>query len=309
MAGQVGISTFMTQNGFADWSGDDDGGGKAGFKTSIWIEDSEGNDLKTSQTKPMPVWEMIPDNAKLKYRVETLSDKKGKSDKFQFDIHYQNAPAIGQELRVIEQNLTEEQKEAYLAGSPQMEDTVAKMLEQRMIDKSIPLTLAIYSKQITTNDDGVAEGEIDISEWPLADYTIMLHYGYQHDAESRTNWGNAWKNIGVGVVMTALLVGSFFVPFIGLASAAIITAEVALAIALEMAKQYAPATYNKYGAEFPVIGFIHPYAFGRYGDTYEEQVQQGTTIGGVTIPTADTEKMAGIIGGIFLLFLIIRGRR
>ena len=84
MATQSGMSLLQTTNGLGGWSGEGDG--KTNFKTSVWIEDANGKKIATSELSPMPIWDAIPPNCKMKYKVETISDGKAKSDKFHLDI-------------------------------------------------------------------------------------------------------------------------------------------------------------------------------------------------------------------------------
>ncbi len=301
MASQTGISLIQSTNGLGGWSGEGDG--KTNFKTSVWIEDANGKKITTSELSPMPVWDVIPPNCKMKYKVETFSDGKAKSDKFHLDINFTDYTAITRVLDRVLDNLTEDQRERYEAGSKLMEDSVNKMVAQIILDEKIIITKTIYSKILNTNDDGKLEGEIDISKWPLSEYNIMFYYGYRGDRESRT----AWNNFIDDAVDVALLVGgvaAMFIPGVGwVAGAALFTAEIALAVTLEMMRAYGEVTENKYGVQFPKYGFMHPYAFGMYG---EEVAQENEGVfNGLTNGTSD-EDMIKIGGGILLAVLLLR---
>jgi len=302
LATQSGISIVQTQAGLTGWA--DEGSGKTNFKTSVWIEDSTGKKITASELSPMPIWDTIPPNCKMKYKVETISKGKGRSDKFQLDIQFTDYSAIMRVLERVKGNLTQEQLERYESGSKLMEDSVNKMVAQILSDEQIPVTKTIYSKQLNTDDDGKLEGEIDISQWPLSEYNIMFQYGYRGDRESRTNWDEMWANVGD----TALFVGSIalaFIPGIGWgAAAAILAADVAVSVALEMMRAYGEVTENKYGVSFPQYGFLHPYAFGMYGEKIDQE-NQGV-IKSLTNATNANDTIK--IGGIILLAVLLLRR-
>lgn len=301
MATQSGMSLLQTTNGLGGWSGEGDG--KTNFKTSVWIEDANGKKIATSELSPMPIWDAIPPNCKMKYKVETISDGKAKSDKFHLDINFTDYNAIMRVLDRVLDNLTEEQRERYEAGSKVMEDSVNKMVAQIILDERIIINKTIYSKILNTNDDGKLEGEIDISKWPLSEYNIMFYYGYRGDRESRTAWNNFFDDV-LDVALIVAGVGALFIPGIGWGlSAAIFTAEIAASVALEMMRAYGEVTENKYGVQFPKYGFMHPYAFGMYG---EEVAQENEGVfSGLTNGTSD-EDMIKIGGGILLAVLLLR---
>ena len=302
MASQDGISTVQSNNGLTGWA--KQGSGKTNFKSSISLVNSEGKNITANQLNPMPVWDAIPPNCKLKYRAETISKGEGKSDRCQLDIQYTDYQAIFRVLDRVKANLTEEQLERYEAGSKVMEDSVNKMVAQIFIDEQIPITKTIFSKTFNTDENGVIEGEIDISGWPLSVYNIMWQYGYRGDEESRTNWGNAWANIGTVAAVVGFTALSF-IPGIGWAAqAAILAAEIAVFTAVEMMKTYGMASENKYGVTFPQYGFLHPYAFGMYGEEVA-QSSQGI-MGGLTNGTMNTNDLIKIGGGILLTILILR---
>ncbi len=198
-----------------------------------------------------------------------MSNGKGKSDKAQIDISYMNYPMILRELDLALNTLTQAQKDAYAAGDKVMDDTVNKLVAQRIADAGKRLDVNIFSKQIVTGNDGKAEGEISMENWPQSEYNIMMHYGYMGDMEASGS-ERMWDNIGYAAIVVGFLALSF-IPGIGWAAqAALIGAEVAIVMAIEMMKPYGMATENKYGDAFPNYGFNHPYAFGYYGDTMED---------------------------------------
>ena len=132
-----------------------DGDGRTNFKTSVWIEDANGKKITTSELSPMPIWDAVPPNCKLKYKVETLSDGKGRSDKFQLDIQFTDYSTIFRVLDRVLDNLTKEQREMYEAGSKVMEDSVNKMVAQIILDEKSssikPFTLRFSTPMMMEN--------------------------------------------------------------------------------------------------------------------------------------------------------------
>jgi hypothetical protein len=221
------------------------------------------------------------------------------------DIQYTDYSAVIRVLERVKRNLTEDQLQRYEAGSVLMEDTVNKMVATIIIDEKIPLTKTIFSKTLNTNDEGIAEGEIDISSWPYSEYNIMFQYGYRGDEEGRTAWGNTWENVAV-VSATVGFLALSFVPGIGWAAqAALLAVEIAAFTAYEMMKTYGISSENKYGVTFPEFGFMHPYAFGNYGQTVADESQG--ILGGLTTEVSGVKpETLKIVGGITLLAILLR---
>jgi hypothetical protein len=261
MASQSGISSIQKDNGMGGWNDGD----RTNFKSSFTIITADGNTFNPTEQSPMPFWESIPEGSKLKWEIETISDGKGKSDKAQIDISYMNYPMILRELDLVLNSLTQDQRDAYQGGDKVMDDTVNKLVAQRIADSGKQMDVNIFSKQIITGDDGKAEGEIPMDSWPQSEYNIMIHYGYMGDMEASGS-ERMWDNIGNTAMVVGFLALSF-IPGIGWAAqAALIGAEIAVAVAIEMMKPYGEATINKYDDAFPNYGFNHPYAFGYYGE-------------------------------------------
>ena len=259
------------------------------------------------------------------------------------DIFYTNWPAFYREQALVLDSLTPEQVERYEAGSPTMQDTVAKLTEQAMMDKNIPWTITIYNKQVDTGSDGKYTERIPIADnWLPSTYSMTIHYGYQGDKQERgfwsSNWGKSVKGVIIGTVLVATLLipGGWVVSGLGLgalaggsvlAAAAIgniilIGAEIAVMMAYEaIMGRYGPATENKYGDSFPVWGFTHPYGFNVFpAEALAEY--EGQTVGGILsdpnlTPMEKAEKafnenqaVQTILGvAVLLMFLkIVRGR-
>ena len=52
-------------DGYRDWS--NSGSGKTNLKSTITIEDADGNEIKASELSPMPNWDYLPKGSVLKH--------------------------------------------------------------------------------------------------------------------------------------------------------------------------------------------------------------------------------------------------
>ena len=287
-------------NGFAEiqsseyrsWS--NSGSGKTNLKSTITIEDADGNEISASELSPMPNWDYLPKGSVIKYEIITQSDGVGKSDRVQMDIDYGNQGAINREYEAAYNSLSDEDKEAFDNGSSLIQDRVNKLTEQAIIDKSIPYTVTIYSKTITTDKNGKAVGTIPIeASWPNAVYNMMIHYGYDGAGESIT-WGDRMLSNVVNAATYLTLIP----PFTPL-GAAVFVAEIAWAYAsAKFLTGYGPSTENKYEVSFPDYGFNHAYGFG----TDEILVEQQPA----SITNLDVGNPYFLVGGAVLTLLLLR---
>ena len=94
---------------YRSWS--NSGSGKTNLKSTITIEDADGNEIKASELSPMPNWDYLPKGSVIKYEIETQSNGSGKSDRVQFDIDYGNQGAINREFEAAYNSLSDEDKE------------------------------------------------------------------------------------------------------------------------------------------------------------------------------------------------------
>ena len=275
---------------YRSWS--NSGSGKTNLKSTITIEDADGNEIKASELSPMPNWDYLPKGSVIKYEIETQSNGSGKSDRVQFDIDYGNQGAINREFEAAYNSLSDEDKVAYNNGSSLMEDRVIKLTEQAIIDKSIPMTITIYSQTITTDSDGKASGTIPIvATWPNAVYNMMIHYGYDGAGESIT-WGDRF----LSNVIEAATYAAMVIPGVGVA---LFVAEIAWAYAsAKWLTGYGPSTENKHGVSFPDYGFNHAYGFG----TDELLVEQQPA----SISDLDVGNPYVLAGGGILVLLLLR---
>ena len=259
---QTGIAKVQSDNGMGGWADDGD---RTNFKSSFNIITPDGDTFNPTEQTPIVFWESIPEGSKLKWEMQTLSNGKGKSDKAQIDITYMDYPMILRELDLALNSLTQEQRDAYEAGDKVIDDTVNKLVAQRIADAGRRMDVSIFSEQVITDEDGKAEGEIPMTNWPQSEYNIMMHYGYMGDKEASDS-SRIWSNIGNAALVVGFLALSF-IPGIGWAAqAALIGAEIALAMYLQSIGPYGMSTINKYDDVFPTYGFNHGYAFGYYGE-------------------------------------------
>jgi len=283
------------------------GNGKTNLKTSVVMEDADGNEIAVNELNPMPTWDYLPPNSVIKYEIETLSDGVGKDDKVQMDIIYDNRAAIIREYKAQVNQLSPKDKEAFDNGSKVMYDRVIKLTEQAVIDKSIPSFVTIYSKTITTDKNGKASGTITIPpNWPNSIYDIMFHYGYDGVGEALTETDifiedayNAisWAVAGAIIIGTG---GAALAPYLAVAGTVMLIGEVSygLAEAYLWTSIAGTGTENKHGANFPMMGFNHAYGFGRDERTLEKQ--------GGSSPTLDVGSPYFLIGGGIIVLLILR---
>lgn len=280
-----------SKDGYRDWS--NSGSGKTNLKSTITIEDADGNEIKASELSPMPNWDYLPKGSVIKYEIETQSDGSGKSDRVQLDIDYGNQGAIDREYQATYNGLSEEDKIAYENGSRVIEDRINKLTEQAILDKSIPYTITIYSQTITTDSDGKASGAIPIdATWPNTVYNLMIHYGYDGAGESIT-WGDRMVANAVEAATYLTLIP----PFTPL-GAAVFVAEIGWAYAsAKWLTGYGPATENKHGVSFPDYGFNHAYGFGTDEVLLNDQPALGNFSG---------ENPYFLIGGSVLVLLLLK---
>ena len=291
MASLKGFAEIQpSKGGYRDWS--NSGSGRTNLKSSITIEDADGNEIKVSASSPMPNWDYLPKGSVIKYNIETISNGSGKTDKVQLDIDYGNQGAINREYQAIYNGLSEEDKLAYDNGSLVMEDRINKLTQQAIIDKSIPFTITIYSQTITTDKNGKASGTIPIdNSWPNAVYNIMIHYGYDGAGENIT-WGD--RMIANAIEAATYL--TFIIPGVGMA---VFVAEMAWAYAsAKWLTGYGPATENKDGVSFPDYGFNHAYGFGTDEVLVDEQPN---ALGNFSV-----DNPYFLIGGSILVLLLLK---
>ena len=69
MASQTGF-TALQPSELREWN--KSGSGKTNLKTSIIIEDADGNEIIVNELSPMPVWDYLPPNSVIKYELSLI---------------------------------------------------------------------------------------------------------------------------------------------------------------------------------------------------------------------------------------------
>lgn len=291
-----------------DWVGT---GSKTNFKSRLEIVSPNGNLIPfTSNSDGIPDWNSIPPNSKLKWAVDT----NGKSDRAELKLTYFDNSKYLTTYNQVLNTLSESQIQMLEAGNAQFIEEV----NQTTIEKAGGLEnlfVNIWSDVITTNENGQAEGIIQITEtFPRNTvYLFNAHYGY--DAEQERN--NTSKTIEF--VWDVASLPLMFVPGVNVYVGAAFIAEMVFIGAKLAASGFGRAGKNKYGKYFPEGGFNHVYSF--YIED-PEQTQQDYVSSIFSDENLDIiQKMnlltqfygvAKIGGGLALMFVVIgliKGRR
>lgn len=291
-----------------DWAGT---GSKTNFKSRLEIVSPNGNLIPfTSKSDGIPDWNSIPPNSKLKWTVDT----NGKSDRAELKLTYFDNSKYLTTYNQVLNTLSESQIQMLEAGNAQFIEEV----NQTTIGRAGGLEnlfVNIWSDVITTNENGQAEGIIQITEtFPRNTvYLFNAHYGY--DAEQERN--NTSKTIEF--VWDVASLPLMFVPGVNVYLGAAFVAEMVFIGAKLAASGFGFAGKNKYGKYFPQGGFNHVYSF--YIED-PEQTQQDYVTSIFSDENLDIiQKMnlltqfygvAKIGGGLALMFVVIgliKGRR
>ncbi len=259
-----------------DWAA---GGSKADFKTSLIIEDPYGKPILYDNIEDgQHSWDMIPPSSKVKWKVNT----DGHDDRVSLRLTYWDMELFISSMNAVLDGLSESQRTQYGEGDPVIGEYVSKqtIIQAGGLDR---LMVEMWSDIRTTGSDGELSGTITVERnWPKTLYFFNAHYGYAADEEtsnwSKTGWvaleAAGWTALAIASILT---MGGAALAFAG--SAAVIATASAISTAvfvIEMGKfgnkylavGYGPATENKYGDQFPMLGFNHTYTF--FVDTPEE---------------------------------------
>ena len=287
-----------------DWAGM---GSKTNFKSRFEIVSPNGNLIPfTSKSDGIPDWDSIPPNSKLKWTVDT----NGKSDRAELKLTYFDNSKYLTTYNQVLNTLSESQIQMLEAGNAQFIEEV----NQTTIEKAGGLEnlfVNIWSDVITTNENGQAEGIIQITEtFPRNTvYLFNAHYGYDAEQE-RNNTSKTIEFVWDVASLPLMVVPGVNVYFV---------AEMVFIGAKLAASGFGFAGKNKYGKYFPQGGFNHVYSF--YIED-PEQTQQDYVTSIFSDENLDIiQKMnlltqfygvAKIGGGLALMFVVIgliKGRR
>ena len=254
-----------------DWSA---GGSKANFKSSLKIKDPENKPILYDNVEDgQQSWDLVPPGSTLEWEVDT----DGHSDRVSLKLAYWDMKLFLSSMDVVLDTLSQTQREEYENGDAELnaqvlEDTITQSggIERLMVE--------MWSDIRSTGDDGKLSGEILIDpSWQKTLYFFNAHYGYEGDAESASDWSKAgwasvevigWVALGLAVVLSGGVAGAIFM---GISSAAMVI-ELGKVGNKLLAVGYGPATENKYGDQFPLLGFNHGYSL--FVDT--PQQEEGT---------------------------------
>jgi len=255
-----------------DWAGS---GSKANFKSSLKIKDPEGKPILYDNVEEgQQSWDLVPPGSTLEWEVDT----DGHSDRVALKLAYFDMDLFVTKFNLVLDGLSASQKKRFEEGDQVIVDEVTDktMVQSGGIER---LMVDLWSDIRSTGDDGKLEGEILIDpSWQKTVYFFNAHYGYEGDAESASNFSKAAWGTVEAVGWAALAVGvALALVFSGGAAAGVFFAISTGAMVIELGKfgnkliaiGYGPATENKYGDQFPMLGFNHGYSF--FVDTPQEE--------------------------------------
>lgn len=220
-------------------------------------------------TITIPSWIDIDRPQEIKWEVETLSDGKGASDKVEIELQVFDMVYVSSVTDAAMDTMTDDQIQLALDDPDAFMELLMPLVEDRL---NPALTLkSVYSTQITTNENGLAEGVIPIlPQFPEGTYTLMFHYGYSEGAEKSDNqkaidfW--VYEAIPIAIEVTFAVIAAVASGGLALAAFGIAAAAAAFDIT-RMATQYQENRFglvgeNVHGCDFPMGGFIHAYSVG-----------------------------------------------
>lgn len=305
-----------------EWAGS---GSKANFKSEVKIIDPEGNPILYDNIEDgQQSWDLVPPGSKLEWTVNT----DGHDDRVTLKLTYWDMKLFLTKFNETLDSLSPSDKTKYENGNKAIQDQVAKDtitaaggFGRLMVD--------MWSDIRTTGSDGNLTGTIDLDPtWPKTLYFFNAHYGYAGDEES-SNWSKTgwvaleaagWTALAIATVLT---LGGAAVAFAGVATTIAVASAISTAFfVIEIGKfankylaiGYGPATENKYGDQFPQLGFNHTYTLFMDYPQEEEQTfkEWGDLLNDDNIALIDKANiMVAMIGlgklllaGGLLLFLI-----
>jgi hypothetical protein len=236
------------------------------LKSSFKIIDPDGKPILYDNIEDgQHSWDLVPLGSKIEWEVDT----DGHSDRIHLKLSYWDMELFLAKMNEEILDLSEEDSVRYENGDKVIMDEVL-VSTLRAAGGMENLMKDIWSDVKTTGSDGKLSGIIDLNpSWPKTIYFFNAHYGYRGDTEETSNFEKSvWVGIDVAgwvlvAVASALTFGGAAI-LAGVASAA----STALLV-VEMGKMgnkifgigYGPATENKYGESFPMLGFNHTYTF------------------------------------------------
>ncbi len=226
------------------------------------------NSMKRTDGVPLPQWIDIPEGSKFQWKIKTMSDGEGKSDRANIELKWFDSNYVAQITNDAMNQLTDEQIMSATTNPEEFLELIMPIIKKNL--NSTLLLKTIFSDTLTTDSEGDATGTIDIlPQWPKGAYNFIAHYGYSHEAEKSTGekTEDVWIEEYIPLIMDAVLIIAGFVFTGGIASAVIISAEFAT-FAYEMSfiamdyyrTQMGWVGVNQYDCSFPLSGFVHAYS-------------------------------------------------
>jgi len=200
------------------------------------------------------------------WEAKTLCDGEPTSDRVSVVLTYYDPIYIGKLSNEVLSQLSDAEMEKVING-----DTAP--IEAKL-EPILDITQAIkqvYSTTVVTDSQGIAAGEIPISEkYPYSDYTLTIHYGYAGLAE-RSDTDKAWEFwleevvlmvAEIGLVIAAIIVSGGTAAFVlGMAATAVGLADLGIMASNYVSNGFGAIDENRKGCLFPVMGWNHTYNF------------------------------------------------
>jgi len=254
------MQSGINPEGDGDWQGS---GSRTDLKSSFKIIDPDGKPILYDNIEDRQhSWDLVPMGSKIEWEVDT----DGHTDRIHLKLSYWDMELFITKMNQEILDLSEEDAVRYENGDKVIMDEVL-VSTLRAAGGMENLMKDIWSDVKTTGSDGKLSGIIDLNpSWPKTIYFFNAHYGYRGDTEETSNFEKSvWVGIdAAGWVLTAIAMVA------SLGTLAIVAGAVASALlVVEMGKiankifgiGYGPATENKYGESFPMLGFNHTYTF------------------------------------------------
>ena len=221
----------------------------------------------SDESSTIPTWTDIERPQEIKWEVETVSDRKGASDKFEIELQVFDMVYVSSITDAAMNTMTEDQIQLAIDDPDAFVELLIPLVENTL---NPALTLkTVYSTQITTDANGLAEGVIPIlPQFPEGIYTLMFHYGYSEGTEKADSkkMKDFWVHEMVPLVIevTFAIIASAASGGLALAAFAIAAAAATYDIS-RMASDYQENRFgivgeNVHGCDFPYGGFIHTYS-------------------------------------------------
>jgi len=248
-------------------------GSKANLKSELKIISPTGFPIIHDNTEDgQQSWNEVPTGSTLEWKVNT----DGHDDRVALKLSYWDMDKFLSAMNESLNGLSEEDRTRYESGDKIIEDEVAKDTIDRAGGFN-RLFVEVWSDITTTESDGNLSGIIKLNPaWPKTLFFFNAHYGYAADEESSNASKTSWAALeAVGWAAMAVATVASFGTF-GLISAGVATSIAGVAGAISTAAMvieggkfankhfaigYGPATENKYGDQFPILGFNQSYTF------------------------------------------------